>query len=131
MEVASFKPLAKQAAPWKDDIMEAFGFFVLGLVAWLVALLGPPFLALWFWRQATDRGRPWLAHLLFLPCVMATAWVTVRAIFFAAYDDGEGPPGLGLLLILPFAMLIGSIVIYYIAASWQMARMALQSTRRS
>jgi len=72
-----------------------------------------------------------LAHLLFLPCVLAIAWVTVRAIFLAAHDDGEGPPGLGLLLILPFAMLIGTIVVYYMAASWQMARMALPSTKRS
>ena len=111
--------------------MEAVGFVALGLVAWLVALLGPTFLALWFWRQATEQGRPWLAHLLFLPCVLAIARVTVRAIFSAAHDEGKGPPGLSLLLILPFAMLIGAIVIYYIVASWQMARMALRSAKRS
>ena len=111
--------------------MEAIGFFVLGLAAWLAALLAPPFLALWFWRRATERARPWLAHLLFFPFTLAIEWVSVRAIFFAAHDDGEGPPGLGLLLILPFAMLIGSIVIYYAAVTWQLVRMAVRSARRS
>jgi hypothetical protein len=111
--------------------MEAVGFFLLGLTAWLVALFGPPFLALWFWRRATGAGKAWLAHLLFLPCVLGMEWVTVRAIFFAAHDDGDGPPGLGLLLILPFALLAGSIAIYYLAVGWQILRRALRLARGS
>ncbi len=72
-----------------------------------------------------------LAHLLFLPSVLAIERMSVQAIFFAAHDDGEGPPGLGLLLILPFAMFAGSVIIYYIAAGRQMPRSALRLAKRS
>lgn len=40
-------------------------------------------------------------------------------LFFAADNDGDGPPGLGLALVPALAMLIGSIVLYYGAvAAW-------------
>ncbi|TCP65759.1 hypothetical protein C8J43_10984 [Sphingomonas sp. PP-CE-1G-424] len=32
-----------------------------------------------------------------------------QIVFFAAYDDGEGPPGLGLALIPPFLVLLLTI----------------------
>lgn len=109
--------------------MEAVGFFLLGLTAWLLALFGPPLLALWCWRTATERSKAWLAHLLFLPCILAIEWGAVLAIFFAAHDDGKGPPGLGLLLIVPFAMLFGSVAIYYVALGWQVLKSMVRQTR--
>ena len=102
--------------------MLGVGFFLLGLAAWLVAVFGPPFLGLWFWRAANERFVPWVAHVLFLPTAVFTEWVATRAIFFAAHDDGSGPPGLGLALMLPLAMFLGAVVIYYAAVTWTVIR---------
>ncbi len=88
-------------------------FILLGLFAWLVALFGPPLLAFWFWHTASRRLGGWIAHPLFIAGAIAVEWIAVRAIFLAAHDNGDGPPGLGLALILPFATFAGTVVLYY------------------
>lgn len=102
--------------------MEAMGSFLIGLLAWLAALLGPSLLALWWWRATAGRSGAWLAHILFLPSVLAIEWIAVGALFLAAHDDGDGSPGLGLALLLPFALLAGSIAAYYGAVGWRTFR---------
>ncbi len=86
---------------------------MLGAGAYVTALFGPSLLGLWFWHQAGQRIPRWLAHLLYLPLALLLAWASGNMLFFAAHDDGEGPPGLGLALVPAIAMLLGSIVLYY------------------
>jgi len=52
--------------------------------------------------------------------------VSGNLLFFAAHDDGEGPPGLGLALVPALATLIGSIVLYYGAVAALAAGAALR-----
>jgi hypothetical protein len=91
-----------------------------GLIGLTGALLGPPLFAMTFWQIVAKRGQAWVAHVLFAPCVLAADWLFSRMIFFAAHDDGSGPPGLGLVLVIPFIMLIGSITFYYLALAIQL-----------
>ncbi|WP_143051849.1 hypothetical protein [Sphingomonas palmae] len=113
--------------------MAGFALFMLGAGAYVTALFGPALLALWFWYQAGWRIPRWAAHaslraswcsagwriprwaahLLYLPLALLLTWVSGNLLFFAAHDDGEGPPGLGLALVPALAMLTGSIVLYY------------------
>lgn len=95
---------------------------LLSPVAWLAGLFGPPALAVWFWHSLSKRYAPWIAHLFFLPVALGVEWLATNAIFIAAQDDGDGPPGLGLALILPFATLIGTLAVYYGALAWNMFR---------
>ncbi len=95
--------------------MTSGAFFFVGTMAWLTALLAPPMLALWFREVFAKKHAQLGAHLLFAPSVIALEWTSVWIFGFAAHDDGEGPPGLGLLLILPFAACALSLVGYYCA----------------
>jgi hypothetical protein len=102
--------------------MLTLGFMLLGLSAWLTALFGPPFLALWFWHTVRRRLGGWMGHPLFIACAVAVEWAGVRILFFAAHDDGNGPPGLRLALILPFTIFVGTIALYYTSVAWVAAR---------
>lgn len=51
-------------------------------------------------------------------------------LFFAAHDDGEGPPGLGLALVPALAMLLGSIALYYVAVGVRVAEALLRRVKR-
>jgi hypothetical protein len=88
-------------------------FLCLGIGAWAGATLLPPLLALWFWNVAARRYTAWAAHLLFAPFVIAVEWALVDLVFFAAHDDGSGPPGLGLLLLPPSAAFLVALGGYY------------------
>lgn len=96
--------------------MASDAFFFLGTMAWLVALLAPPVLALWFRQVFAKRHGKLGASLLFGPSAIVLEWASVWIIGFAAHDNGEGPPGIGLLLILPLAAFVLSLVGYYCAA---------------
>ena len=104
--------------PCQNWLMDALGFFILGTAAWFVALFGPPFIALTCWHRVSPRPPKWVVHLLFLPVVCAVEWLCGRIIFFAAHDDGSGPPGLGLVLALPLLMFFGTIATYYVALAY-------------
>ena len=93
--------------------MQAVIFLAIGLAAWVAAVFGPPLIALRLWYFGVGRFPQWIAHLLCGPLLIGVSWACTQVIFFAAHDDGSGPPGLGLALILPFAMLIGSLIVYY------------------
>lgn len=84
-----------------------------GLVGWIGAVFVAPMLGMTFWHKITKGCWHWTAHIVLGPFAIVSAWCFMRLIFWAANDDGSGPPGLGLFLILPFVMLIGSITIYY------------------
>lgn len=101
--------------------MKDAAFFCLGIGAWAGATLLPPLLALWFWNVAARRYPPWAAHLVFAPSVIAVEWALVDLVFFAAHDDGSGPPGLGLLLIPPLAAFLVALVSYYICLACTVA----------
>ena len=92
----------------------------LGLVGWAGAIFAPPMLAMTFWHIFARRHWHWVVHIVFGPFTVATAWCFARLIFWAADDDGSGPPGLGLLLIFPFVMLIGSVATYYACLAVQL-----------
>ena len=81
--------------------MESAAFLCLGIGAWLAATFLPFLIALWFWDVAARLSSAWAAHILFAPCRALVEWALTWAILFAAHDDGSGPPGLGLLLLLP------------------------------
>lgn len=90
-------------------MMSADGYLLLGLAAWLGMILAPPAIARVFWKVARRRSQGWPIHLLFLPSVIVTMLGLAQIVFFAAHDDGEGPPGLGLALIPPFLVLLLTI----------------------
>lgn len=110
--------------------MVGLAFFVLGAGAYVTALFGPALLALWFWYQAGRRIPRWAAHLLYLPLALLLTWVSGNLLFFAAHDDGEGPPGLGLALVPALAMLLGSIALYYVAVGVRVAEALLRRVKR-
>ena len=89
--------------------------FVFAIVGWIGAVFGPPLLAMTFWHRLAQGRWTWPVHLLFLPSVVFATWCFVLLIFLSAHDDGSGPPGLGLFLIFPSAMLVGSVTLYYAA----------------
>jgi hypothetical protein len=101
--------------------MPPVAFFLLGFGAWLTALAVPPCLALWFWNKAPSRIGKWPAHLLFAPLLLLLEWLLVQVLFFAAHDDGEGPPGLGFALIPQAFLLLGTLAAYYVGAIVQAA----------
>ena len=111
--------------------MFGLAFFALAVGAYLTALFGPALPALWFWHQGGRHTRSWVAHLLYLPCTLLLAWRSGSLLFVAAHDDGDGdgPPGLGLALVPTLAMLIGSIVLYYLAVANCVAGVSLQRVR--
>ena len=91
----------------------AFGFFVLGLAAWLTAVFSPPIIALRLWHSGFGGLPQWIVHLLCGPLLVAVSWTCTDIIFYAAHDNGSGPAGLGIALLLPAFMLIGAIATYY------------------
>lgn len=109
--------------------MVGFAFFALGVGAYITALFGPALLALCFWHQAGRRIPRLVAHLLDLPLALLVAWGSGNLLFFAVQDDGDGPPGLGLALIPALAMLIGSIVLNYLAVAARTAGALLRRVR--
>ena len=96
----------------------AIPYALLGFVSWIAATFGPPLIALLFWHAGVQRLGRITAYLLFLPVLLGFEWATTWLIFFAAHDDGEGPPGLGVVLIPALAALIGSIALFYLCAIW-------------
>lgn len=110
--------------------MVGFAFFALDVGAYITAMFGPALLALCFWHQAGRRIPRLVAHLLYLPLALLLAWGSGNLLFFAAHDDGDGPPGLGLALVPALAMLIGSIILYYGAVAARIAGALLRRVRR-
>ncbi len=86
------------------------------------ALKAPPALAQWFWSKAPIRFGRWLPPLLFAPCLIAVEWLLVQLIFFAAHDNGEGPPGLGIALILQVLLVLGTVAVYYLGIAAALVR---------
>ena len=110
-------------------MVAALGFIMVGLLAWATALFGPPLMALWFWYSLRTRLGGWVVHFLFLVCAGAMEWTAMRGIFCAAHDDGEGPPGLGLLLVFPIAMFVGAVALYYVAVAWILMQSIWRTTK--
>ena len=98
--------------------MEAVGYFALGSVAWLAAFFAPPFIALFCRHHTLPRPPRWAIHLMFAPAAFAVEWVCIKTVFFAAHDDGSGPPGMGLVVLLPSLMFLGSVATYYAALAY-------------
>jgi len=98
--------------------MEAVGYFVLGSVAWLAALFAPPFMALSCWHHTSPRPPRWAIHLMFAPAGFAVEGLCIKTVFFAAHDDGSKPPGLGLVVLLPSLMFLGSVATYFVALAY-------------
>ena len=93
-------------------IMDADAYILLGVTAWLGMVLAPPAIARAVWGAASRRHRSWALHLLFPPAAIAASVGLAQVVFFAAHDDGEGPPGLGLALIPPLLVLLLTIAGY-------------------
>ena len=75
---------------------------LLGLIA-VAALVGvtiaPVIAAFVAWRWAKSTKYGWSVHLLFLPVLLGIDWLGTDVLFRASGDTGDGPPGLGLVLI--------------------------------
>lgn len=87
----------------------------------MAALAVPPCLAGWFWNKAPGQIGKWAAYLLFAPLVLLLEWLLVQVLFFAAHDDGEGPPGLRFALMSHRFLLLGTLATYYVAVIVQVA----------
>jgi len=88
----------------------------LGILGWLVATFAPLGLAVAFWRFAKRVSRPWLLHLLFLPCAFVLLIAGSRAMAFVAgapdFDATLGGPMLqaSLLFVIATAVYLGAVV---------------------
>ena len=58
-----------------------------------------------------------VVHVLLVPVLLGANWVCARLLFFAAGDTGDGPPGLGIALLPAIAILLMTIIAYYISLS--------------
>ncbi len=103
--------------------MGEVAFILLGLVSWLLAFAAPPVTAWWFWNKAPLRFGYLLPPIVYLPLIFSIQWLIVRVIFFAAHDEGDGPPGLGLALIPVALILILTVSVYYLATMARAVRM--------
>jgi hypothetical protein len=103
--------------------MEAV-FFVIGAVAYISGLVLPVAAARYIWRQSARPGRAW-GHALCLPVLLAGEYALIWIVFWAAHDDGEGPPGLGLAVIPIVLLTAASLLAYYLALAWRLFRRAL------
>lgn len=87
---------------------------ILGFVVWLGVTFLPIAAAIGCWRLGKHRRYGWIAHLVFVPGLLAAEWLLVDLLFFAAGDKGDGPPGLGLALIPAIVCLAVVVVAYYL-----------------
>jgi FtsH-binding integral membrane protein len=89
---------------------------ILSLIAFMCATIAPIALAVAFGRYATRMRSPWIAHLFFLPCLLSSEWALLWLTFYAANDDGDGPPGLGFALLPAFGIFVITVIAYYAIA---------------
>jgi len=106
--------------------MSNVDFLILVFAAWWGAVLSPLIIAGGFWFGVRKKWGAWPAHLLCGPSMVAAELSTVRLLFFAAHDNGDGPPGLGIALLPAFALFLGSLAVYYVCAGYEI----LGSVRR-
>ncbi|QYE34548.1 hypothetical protein KZX46_17560 [Polymorphobacter sp. PAMC 29334] len=95
-------------------MINAIPAILAGLVGWFGGLAAPVGLAKFFWREATNRPQRWWLHLIAGPVICVVELGCVQLIFWSAHDDGDGPPGLGLLIAPLFAVTAGTLAIYYL-----------------
>jgi len=91
------------------------GYALIGIAALLATLVMPFLIAGKFWQTSASQGKWWL-HLFLAPAILAVEWASVWLIFWSAHDDGDGAPGLGLLVAPSFLLMTLVIVLYYVAA---------------
>lgn len=65
------------------------------------------------WAFATRFRHGWIAHVVFIPTLLGVEWLLTSLLFWGARDDGDGPPGLGLMMIPAILILPSTIVLYY------------------
>ena len=87
--------------------------FFIGIAAWLLLTCLPVTAAILCWRLARYVRVGWIVHLSFVPAVLMVGWLLIDLLFWAANDNGEGPPGLGFAMIPAFTMFVVSVPIYY------------------
>ncbi len=85
----------------------------LAIVAWLGALFSPPVMAILCWKWARQIRIGWLVHLAFVPCLLTSQWLFAGLLFWASGDTGDGPPGLGLVLIPCVGSMLLTVVVYF------------------
>jgi hypothetical protein len=85
----------------------------LAIFAWFGALLGPIIVAILCWRWSRWVQRVWLVHLIFTVAILVCEWLFADLLFWASGDSGDGPPGLGLILLPCLGSMLLSIVIYF------------------
>jgi drug/metabolite transporter (DMT)-like permease len=103
-------------------------YTALGVGAWIVATMAPPAVAVLFWKLAQRVGPSWAVHLALIPFLLLVEWLSIDALFFAAHDDGEGPPGLGFAILPAIGLLIVSVGAYFCAL---LVRLIIGSQRRA
>lgn len=81
------------------------------LLVWTLGLFVPTVGALLWWKWSVGR---WWMHLLFAPVLVIFEYVLISGLFYAIGDTGEGPPGLGLAMLPPIAVLVLTAASYYI-----------------
>jgi hypothetical protein len=100
--------------------------FIAGVLGFVGSIFLPPILALIFWHHVLEGHRKWMAHVIFVPCIIGAVWCFDRLIFWAAHDDGSGPPGLGLLLIFPMLTQVITVTVYYMCVAFKMLQWVWQ-----
>jgi hypothetical protein len=93
-------------------VTDLLGF--LGVVAWIVSVVGPIPLGLIAMKIADRTRYGWAVHIAFLPALLAAHWFLAGFIFYAAGDTGDGPPGLGFAMLPAAASTLITIAGYYI-----------------
>lgn len=65
------------------------------------------------------------AHVMCCPLILIVQYALVWVIFWASGDDGEGPPGLGLLIIPHLVITALTLVAYYLAVAVRVIKSGL------
>ncbi len=90
---------------------------IIAFAAFIAVTIGPICYAILAWKLASSRKYGWSINLLFVPVLLGLEWLGTDVLFKASGDTGDGPPGLGLLLIPGLGVLLLTVVIYYIAVA--------------
>lgn len=99
---------------------------VLGVVGWAVATFAPLGLALCFWRLSKRVARPWLLHLLFVPCAGALMAAGSELMLFVV-DDPDFDSTLGGPVMQAALLFVFAVAAYFAAAiegAWRLRAQA-------
>ena len=100
------------------------------LFLYIVALLIPPAVALYFMYRLARIRRNWIVHTLFFPAMLMLEYTIIFFAFYLSDADKADNPGLGLALLPQILCFLVSFVGYYLLLLVERARLIWSSFAR-